>query len=406
MASGNSGKVRTRAQVEAFKQKLEALVRLEGPNEVMKKISEQPIQRIIDKLKQRRLSTVGDEETLRVRLWRARCRALPNSGQLDVPWDPETDEEPEQEQKSLNETIVQMKNQEMEVDGAQGGGAPPAPAGAVFTSQMMEELAEIVRREVNTAVAREIGKLSRGEARADTVGATVNLGLRGSPPRNSNSTPKVERPPRKVRRERATLGDFAAEGERFSSTPWESKMPLGLPLGYLGAEERRVRITGRKSHEQDAWSQGDFVTLEVGGETEEPPRIMQKEPDMRLCDRVSTLEERLGGEESSRGKRVTFTPGEDCTGGAITRNTNRRDPTSGGVSSDVARSAVCSGQTKPLVSGEYNSDEEIECLDSVCMATSETSTPDAQYGAESGQEEGAIVTTIAEIHEPRMQPCT
>uniref|UniRef100_A0ABD2VWW7 RNA-directed DNA polymerase n=1 Tax=Trichogramma kaykai TaxID=54128 RepID=A0ABD2VWW7_9HYME len=167
------------------------------------------------------------------------------------------------------------------------------------------------------------------------------------------------------------------------------------------AEERRVRITGRKSHEQDAWSQGDFVTLEVGGETEEPPRIMQKEPDMRLCDRVSTLEERLGGEESPRGKRVTFTPGEDCTGGAITRNTNRRDPTSGGVSSDVARSAVCSGQTKPLVSGEYNSDEEIECLDSVCMATSETSTPDAQYGAESGPEEGAIVTTIAEIHEPR-----
>uniref|UniRef100_A0ABD2X252 CCHC-type domain-containing protein n=2 Tax=Trichogramma kaykai TaxID=54128 RepID=A0ABD2X252_9HYME len=256
MASGNSGKVRTRAQVEAFKQKLEALVRLEGPNEVMKKISEQPIQRIIDKLKQHRLSTVGNEETLRVRLWRARCRALPNSGQLDVPWDPETDEEPEQEQKSLNETIVQTKNQEMEVDGAQGGGAPPAPVGDVFTSQMMEELAEIVRREVNTAVAREIGKLSRGEARADTVGATVNLGLRGSPPRNSNSTPKVERPPRKVRRGRATLGDFAAEGERFSSTPWESKMPLGLPLGYLGVKEAPSDDSGSDS-EQDRASWRD-----------------------------------------------------------------------------------------------------------------------------------------------------
>ncbi|KAL7290600.1 hypothetical protein TKK_0015363 [Trichogramma kaykai] len=256
MASGSSGKVRTRAQVELFKQKLEALVRLEGPSEVMKKISEQPIQRVVEKLKQHRLSTVGDEETLRVRLWRARCRALPNSGQLDVPWDPETDEESEQDQKSLYETIVQTKNQEMDVDGAQGGGAPPAPAGVVFTSQMMEEFAEMIRREVNTAVAREIGKLSRGEAGTDTVGATVNLRLRGSPPRGSNSTPKVERPPRKALRKMATVGDLTAEEERLSSTPWESKTPLGLPPGYLGVKEAPSDDSGSDS-EQDRASWRD-----------------------------------------------------------------------------------------------------------------------------------------------------
>uniref|UniRef100_A0ABD2WPF8 Uncharacterized protein n=1 Tax=Trichogramma kaykai TaxID=54128 RepID=A0ABD2WPF8_9HYME len=186
------------------------------------------------------------------------------------------------------------------------------------------------------------------------------------------------------------------------------------------AEERKEIIVERESQEQDAWSQGDFVTLELGGEIEEPPRETRKEIDMRMCDektcvvgrksgevvvpcerprgdfstpkptegprldvaskgksrkklrsvgtvesdRVSTLEERLNGEEFSRGKRVTFKPRKDCTRGAIPRNTNRRDPTSGGVSSDTAKSAVCRSRTQSLVSREYNSDEDIECLDS------------------------------------------
>ncbi|CAB0033155.1 unnamed protein product [Trichogramma brassicae] len=37
------------------------------------------------------------------------CRALPNSNQLDVPWDPETDEETDQSEKDLNETILLKK---------------------------------------------------------------------------------------------------------------------------------------------------------------------------------------------------------------------------------------------------------------------------------------------------------
>ncbi|CAB0033696.1 unnamed protein product [Trichogramma brassicae] len=78
-----------------------------------------------------------------------------------------------------------------------------------------------------------------------------------------------------------------------------------------------------------------------------------------------------------------------------------RDPTSGGVASATASSTVCRSQTQSLVSGEYNSDEEIECLDSVYMATPETSMPDEQDGADSGPEEGVTVTTIADIHEPR-----
>ncbi|CAB0039178.1 unnamed protein product [Trichogramma brassicae] len=77
------------------------------------------------------------------------------------------------------------------------------------------------------------------------------------------------------------------------------------------------------------------------------------------------------------------------------------DPTSGGVASATASSTVCRSQTQSLVSGEYNSDEEIECLDSVYMATPETSMPDEQDGADSGPEEGVTVTTIADIHEPR-----
>uniref|UniRef100_A0ABD2XSC3 Uncharacterized protein n=1 Tax=Trichogramma kaykai TaxID=54128 RepID=A0ABD2XSC3_9HYME len=48
-----------------------------------------------------------------------------------------------------------------------------------------------------------------------------------------------------------------------------------------------------------------------------------------------------------------------------------------------------------LVSGDYNSDEDIECLDCVHMVALETSMPDEQDGADSGPEEGAIVSTIA-----------
>ncbi|CAB0033554.1 unnamed protein product [Trichogramma brassicae] len=235
--SANNVKMRTRAQAEQFKQRMEALVRLEGPNELLRKIKDLPMQSVIEKLQQRRLSTIGDEETLRVRLLRARCKALPNSNQLDVPWDPEIDEETEKSEKSLNETTLQVKNHEMEIDGAQGGSAPPVPTDGVFDPQMIAALMETIRREVGIAVAREIAKLSRGGASADAVGASVELGLRGSSPRDGNQTPKIKKSPRKVLRKMTTMEDLATEEMRRSSTPWDPKTPLGLPSGKLGVKE-------------------------------------------------------------------------------------------------------------------------------------------------------------------------
>ncbi|CAB0033288.1 unnamed protein product [Trichogramma brassicae] len=238
MATGtNNGKVRTRAQVEQFKQRMEALVRLEAPSMVWAKIRELPIQAVMEKLQQRRLSISGDEETLRVRLFRARCKALPNSNQLDVPWDPETDEEPEQDEKSLNETILQTKNHEMEIDQAQGGGAPPVPTEGVFTPQMIAVLTETIRREVGIAVAQEIAKLSRGEASADAGGASAGLGLRSSPSRDSGLTPKIRKPPRKMPRKMVTVEDRDMEEVQETSTPWDPKTPLGLLPGRLGVNE-------------------------------------------------------------------------------------------------------------------------------------------------------------------------
>ncbi|CAB0037676.1 unnamed protein product [Trichogramma brassicae] len=232
MATGtNNGKVRTRAQVEQFKQRMEALVRLEAPSMVWAKIRELPIQAVMEKLQQRRLSISGDEETLRVRLFRARCKALPNSNQLDVPWDPETDEEPEQDEKSLNETILQTKNHEMEIDQAQGGGAPPVPTEGVFTPQMIAVLTETIRREVGIAVAQEIAKLSRGEASADAGGTSAGLGLRSSPSRDSGLTPKIRKPPRKMPRKMVTVEDRDMEEVQETSTPWDPKTPLGLLPG-------------------------------------------------------------------------------------------------------------------------------------------------------------------------------
>ncbi|CAB0032095.1 unnamed protein product [Trichogramma brassicae] len=47
--------------------------------------------------------------------------------------DPETDEEPEQDEKSLKRDDTADENHEMEIDQAQGGGAPPVPTEGVFT---------------------------------------------------------------------------------------------------------------------------------------------------------------------------------------------------------------------------------------------------------------------------------
>ncbi|CAB0039528.1 unnamed protein product [Trichogramma brassicae] len=235
------------------------------------------------------------------------------------------------------------------------------------------------------------------------------------------------------------LRDLSAAGERPAGQADEGIEKIAEPC---------------ETRKQNAWSQGEFVTLELGGEAEEST---QKKNRMRRgdkarvnesksgevvapCerprgdfstpkpredslldvtskgrsrktlrsvstvenDRVSTLEERLSGEESSRGEKVTLKPGEDCTRGTIPRNPRlAKTLRVEGVASATASSTVCRSQTQSLVSGEYNSDEEIECLDSVYMATPETSMPDEQDGADSGPEEGVTVTTIADIHEPR-----
>ncbi|CAB0028020.1 unnamed protein product [Trichogramma brassicae] len=143
------------------------------------------------------------------------------------------------------------------------------------------------------------------------------------------------------------LRDLSAAGER--------------PAGQ--ADEGIERIAEPcETRKQNAWSQGEFVTLELGGEAEEST---QKKNRMRR------------GGDKARTLRVEVL------------HLRRRVVQYAG-----AKLSRWSG-------GEYNSDEEIECLDSVYMATPETSMPDEQDGADSGPEEGVTVTTIADIHEPR-----
>uniref|UniRef100_A0ABD2WP35 Uncharacterized protein n=1 Tax=Trichogramma kaykai TaxID=54128 RepID=A0ABD2WP35_9HYME len=164
---------------------------------------------------------------------------MPNSNKLDIPWDPETDEEKEQDEKSLNETVVQSKDQEMEIEGAHGGSAPPMRTEVVFTPQMMEVFAETINREVRIAVALEMAKLSRGEASADAVGTSVDLGLRSSSPRDGSPTPKIQKPPRRMLQRRTSAGDLTTGERRRSSTPWDPKTPLGKIDECTEAGQRR-----------------------------------------------------------------------------------------------------------------------------------------------------------------------
>ncbi|CAB0041006.1 unnamed protein product [Trichogramma brassicae] len=188
---------------------------------------------------QRRLSISGDEETLRVRLFRARCKALPNSNQLDVPWGTrKTDEEPEQDEKSLNETILQTKNHEMEIDQAQAVvHTTGADGGCVHPADDRGTHGDDKTTRVGIAVAQEIAKLSREKLVPDAGGASAGLGLRSSPSRDSGLTPKIRKPPRKMPRKMVTVEDRDMEEVQETSTPWDPKTPLGLLPGRLGVNE-------------------------------------------------------------------------------------------------------------------------------------------------------------------------
>ncbi|CAB0043841.1 unnamed protein product [Trichogramma brassicae] len=111
--------------------------------------------------------------------------------------------EPEQDEKSLNETILQTKKpRDGDRPSAGRWCTTGADGGCVFTPQMIAVLTETIRREVGIAVAQEIAKLSRGgEASADAGGTSAGLGLRSSPSRDSGLTPKIRKPPRKCRAE-------------------------------------------------------------------------------------------------------------------------------------------------------------------------------------------------------------
>ncbi|CAB0043961.1 unnamed protein product [Trichogramma brassicae] len=88
-------------------------------------------------------------DTASATVFRARCKALPNSNQLDVPWDPETDEEPEQGREELERDDTA---DEKPRDGDRPSAGRWCTTGAdegVFTPQMIAVLPETIRREVN-----------------------------------------------------------------------------------------------------------------------------------------------------------------------------------------------------------------------------------------------------------------
>ncbi|CAB0029480.1 unnamed protein product [Trichogramma brassicae] len=114
--------------------------------------------------------------------------------QLDVPWDPETDEEPETGREELErDDTADEKPRDGDRPSAGRWCTTGADGGCVHPPQMIAVLTETIRREVGIAVAQEIAKLSRGEASADAGGASAGLGLRSSPSRDSGLTPTEDK---------------------------------------------------------------------------------------------------------------------------------------------------------------------------------------------------------------------
>ncbi|CAB0045394.1 unnamed protein product [Trichogramma brassicae] len=125
---------------------------------------------VMASLRDRRLSDQGGEQICVRGCFRARLRRLPATITLDVPWDMNLDDLPDQ--RSSNESLFDQTMREAPDDGAkQSRHRSPTPERAMFgvdfEARLMSMISEAVRSEVNRALGE------RAKPPVEVAGADV-----------------------------------------------------------------------------------------------------------------------------------------------------------------------------------------------------------------------------------------
>ncbi|CAB0040447.1 unnamed protein product [Trichogramma brassicae] len=216
----------TRGQMERYKERMQMLLQNVTARGMWAKVEEMSAEDVMASLRDRRLSDQGGEQICRERLFRARLRRLPATITLDVPWDMNLDDLPDQ--RSSNESLFDQTMREAPDDGAKKPAQVPdterAMFGVDFEARLMSMISEAVRSEVNRALG-ERAKPPVEVAGADVFGALSNSGLRNLPTEGGRpgETPRKSQAPVKAPR----------KWPRASSTPWDIGAMTGLPCGTL-----------------------------------------------------------------------------------------------------------------------------------------------------------------------------
>uniref|UniRef100_A0ABD2WCT5 Uncharacterized protein n=1 Tax=Trichogramma kaykai TaxID=54128 RepID=A0ABD2WCT5_9HYME len=220
--------------MERYKERIQMLLQNVTARGMWSKVEEMPAEDVMTSLRDKRLSEQGVEQICRKRLFRARLRRLPAAMMLDVPWDVNLDDLPDQ--RSSNESLLDQTMIETPDDGARNPAQVPGTENAMFggdfEARLMSMISEAVRREVNWALG-ERAKPPVEVAGADMLGALTDSGLRNLPIEGGrpNETPRNSQPPIKAP-SKWTLSQRPAE-PRSSSTPWDAGVMMGLPRGTL-----------------------------------------------------------------------------------------------------------------------------------------------------------------------------
>ncbi|CAB0039338.1 unnamed protein product [Trichogramma brassicae] len=168
--------------MERYKERMQMLLQNVTARGMWAKVEEMSAEDVMASLRDKRLSDQGGEQICRERLFRARLRRLPATITLDVPWDMNLDDLPDQ--RSSNESLFDQTMREAPDDGAKKPAQVPdtgrAMFGVDFEARLMSMISEAVRSEVNRALG-ERAKPPVEVAGADVFGALSNSGLRNLP---------------------------------------------------------------------------------------------------------------------------------------------------------------------------------------------------------------------------------
>uniref|UniRef100_A0ABD2VTH5 Uncharacterized protein n=1 Tax=Trichogramma kaykai TaxID=54128 RepID=A0ABD2VTH5_9HYME len=315
------------------------------------KVEEMSAEDAMTSLRDKRLNDQGGEQICRERLFRARLRRLPATIRLDVPWDVNLDDLPDQ--RSSNESLLDQTMIETPDDGARKSAQVPGTENAMFggdfEARLMGMISEAVRREVNWALGE------RAKPPVDAAGAEGGGARQADAPLSHE-----KRPPQEERVDEALI-------EWLYRLEQQGKLRVPT-LGEVLAHCELPR--------------GEIFTPKPG----EEGAIANFPRDSENCRSGQRAADR-------RDDMAMVTPSRDTVADA------RSGPVALSRSIENLPDRQCDRNERENAPIERSDPDEITLVSSECVAAPHFSTQDTVCEDESEPEEAHEIITRAEIHE-------